>query len=89
MKPERQIPDWAKGHDGHAQDGITSEGFRVVRAGGRVKFASVWWFGEALKEHVGETVFCQGQDYWQQEMDVSEAYRPSNHICRVTRVDAS
>ena len=41
MKPERQIPWGYKSHDSHAQDGITSEGFRVVRSNGRVKFASV------------------------------------------------
>lgn len=81
MKPARNVPLGYKTHDSHAQDGITSEGFRVVRSSGRVKFASVWWFHEALKKYEGQTVFCQGQDYWQTEMDVSD-YRFKN-ICRV------
>lgn len=84
MKPSREVPRGFKLHDSHAPDGITAEGFRVVRSGGRVKFASVWWFHEALKALEGETVFCQGQDYWQTEMNVSTCHGQFKQLCRVT-----
>lgn len=86
MRTTRDVPRGFKTHDSHAPDGITAEGFRVVRSGGRVKFASVWWFGEKLKAHEGETVFCQGQDYFQQEMNVSTFDGGFQHLCKVTAI---
>jgi hypothetical protein len=89
MKPQRNDPRGFKSHDGHAPDGITSEGFRVVRSGGRVKFASVWWQSDALKPYEGETVFCQGQDYWQTMMHVSTCHGGFNWLCNVTPLDTA
>lgn len=84
MKPYLSVPSGYKKHDSHAPDGITSEGFRVVRLQGCVKFAGVWWHHEALKDYEGETVFCQGQDYLQQEMSVYS--RNFKFITKVTPV---
>jgi len=56
--------------DQRAPDGLVYYGERIVRAGGRVKFAKAWWAHERLKELVGQTVECRVEDYWCSEITI-------------------
>lgn len=82
MKHRLDIPCGWKTQDGYAPDGIRADGWRIVRAGGIVRFAGVVWQSEALKPHEGETVFCAGQDYWQQVCEFFTEPGSRNHICQ-------
>lgn len=54
--------------DRRAPDGVIATGWRTVRKGGRVKFASCWYEADELKEIVGEYVWVDANDYWLQEV---------------------
>ncbi len=84
MKPRLDIPRGWKTKDGYAPDGIRADGWRIVRTGGVVRFAGVVWQHEALKAHEGETVFCTGQDYWQQVCSFYTQPGSQNMICEAT-----
>ena len=53
--------------DIRAPDGKLADGERVVRKGGRVKFAGRWWQSDKLVPFVGTPVQCGGMDYWMTE----------------------
>jgi hypothetical protein len=55
--------------DKQAADGQLAECMRVVRKGGRIKYARIWWQDERLKAIEGKTVMVCG-DYWRTELDV-------------------
>lgn len=79
-KYERPYPDTK------APDGITAEGYRIVRAGGWVRFRRWWWHHAALLPEVGNWVLCGNSDYWGTEMDVRRWGGPweDRFICRIT-----
>ena len=84
MRLRRDIPRCWSGKDSKAPDGIAAEGWRIVRAGGFVLFAGVRWQHDSLKPHAGDTVFCWGQDYWQQECKMSTQPGADGIICTAT-----
>jgi hypothetical protein len=55
--------------DRRAADGELAEAERIIRKGGRIKYAGIWWQHDRLKEFVGETVMVCS-DYWRTELDV-------------------
>lgn len=63
--------------DSRAADGIFSDGNRLVREGGRVKVAGMWFSSPNLLPFVGKTVFVANFDYWLTEGD---AYHVMGHV---------
>lgn len=53
-----------------APDGLVYWGERIVREGGRVKFANEWWHHEQLKDLVGQTVEVKAEEYWYSEISI-------------------
>ena len=47
-----------------APDGIVYFGQRIVRKGGRVKYAGSWWQHDKLLPFVGLEVGVRSEDYW-------------------------
>ena len=66
-----------------APDGVPEYGFRLVRKGGRVKFAGEWWQHEDLRIFVGEFVVVRATEYWLQNTEVWTRYpqRDGKRIC--------
>lgn len=56
--------------DRFASDGVISNGWRIVRKGGRIKVAGQWWKSEHLEPIVGELVYFQVYDYWMEKLIV-------------------
>lgn len=57
--------------DVRAPDGLVYWGQRIVRPGGRVKFAGEWWQDDKLKEFIGFTVDVRAEEYWLSEISVT------------------
>ena len=55
--------------DKRCADGVLAECFRVIRKGGRIKFANLWWADERLAEFAGDTVLLW-PDYYLTELTV-------------------
>lgn len=55
--------------DKRAADGELAEAERIIRKGGRIKYAGVWWQDDRLKEFEGCTVIVCS-DYWRQVLDI-------------------
>lgn len=71
--------DYRKHPDQRAQDGIVADGWRKVRKGGVVKFASAWWTHPELKNHVDQFVYLSNPDYWMTELSWFHAIDPSGN----------
>lgn len=70
--------------DQRCSDGIFSDGWRLVRKGGRVKAARVWFQHDKLIPYVGGYVHVQMNDYWCQEAIVYQRrYDGSSYIATV------
>jgi hypothetical protein len=63
--------------DSRAFDGVFSEGYRLVRKGGRVKAAGVWFQSDLLLPYVGKSVFLANIDYWLGDVD---AFTDGGHV---------
>lgn len=61
--------------DRKAVDGELAEGERLIRKGGRVKFAQEWWQHASLLPFVGQRLTVSS-DYWRTEAYV---WRPIPH----------
>ena len=57
--------------DRFASDGVISCGWRIVRRGGRIKVAGVWWSSSKLDPLAGELVHFQVYDYWMEKLLIS------------------
>jgi ubiquinone/menaquinone biosynthesis C-methylase UbiE len=55
--------------DKRCADGVLAECYRVIRKGGRIKFANLWWKDERLAEFKGDTVLLW-PDYYMTELTV-------------------
>lgn len=67
--------------DGRALDGLVSDGERLVRKGGRVKFAGAWWQHDLLVPYVGRYVYLDNIDYWRVESCSASTVEPYRNIC--------
>ena len=56
--------------DSFAQDRVVSNGWRIVRKGGRIKAAGSWWHAKELESIIGELVFFQIYDYWMEKVEI-------------------
>jgi len=63
--------------DKRALDGALAEAERLIRPGGRIKYAGIWWQHDCLKEFVGHTVMVCS-DYWRQELSVFNLPTPEH-----------
>jgi len=55
--------------DKRSPDRGLAEANRIIRSGGRIKYAGIWWQHDRLKDFVGHTVMVCS-DFWRQELDV-------------------
>ena len=72
--------------DSRAPDGIFSEGYRLVRPGGRIKAVDNWYQHDALIPHVGSTIFVMMNDYWYSEIICITDDLDRNQICKAKRL---
>jgi hypothetical protein len=47
-----------------APDGVVAYGDRLVRAGGKIKYAGDWWQDDRLLPYVGQYVGVCSDQYW-------------------------
>lgn len=59
--------------DMRAPDGLVATGERIVRKGGRVKFAKCWWTDERLKGMEGQIVIVSAEDYHYSEISIADS----------------
>lgn len=69
--------------DSYCADGVISDGERVVRHGGIVKFARQKWQHPALIPFVGNIVTVYMNDYWMTECFACDR---SNFIAHLVRL---
>ena len=68
------------------KNGIFSEGYRLVRPGGRIKAADNWYQHDALIPYIGSTVYVMMNDYHYREIICIKDDLARTWICKAKRV---
>jgi hypothetical protein len=71
-------------NDKRALDGQIAQCERIIRKGGRIKYAGIWWQHERLKDFEGHTVIVCS-DFWRSELDIFNLPTLGNRFLTITR----